>query len=535
MVILLGYARFSLLSFYNKKTQLCRKSYYFKRQSHRKLKLITVKTILFVSFFFLSILFINAQQPGLGPEVEFSKETVQQKIINQVDLLNERMRSEGLNNQRNGVKKQLDGFLLQKDDPITQQFENDKRVSFSYNANGQMTLFEEESWTNTGLWRPVSRLQNTYNNQGFLIETVISEVLFSTLAPTYRYQYNTVNGLVEEVIYSVHGFISWDPSTKMNFTYDNQGIKTETLIYAYSNNQWNQEKKENYFYTSTGQPNKTDFYFWDNNSQWTQNIIQEWTYDSLGREVLDIKGHYPDPPIEKCETTYNGNHTSKRYFNYYWSGAGYWLLENWYIYFISSDGLTRYTETIDTYNSGLAYKDYSYFDSLSNLVEKDYYNYTYPPNDTSRSRTLISYNDSMAFNNLILPFDHLRYFESSGQYDDCNFQHQRLVDSTESTYTNVNLHRVKTYYWSDSSNPTANEEVLTTGLLVYPNPAKDYLNIELPTSEHASIELYNSLGQLVKQSIIKDQGIQIANLAAGWYSYLIIQGDYQYSGKVVVE
>jgi len=63
------------------------------------------------------------------------------------------------------------------------------------------------------------------------------------------------------------------------------------------------------------------------------------------------------------------------------------------------------------------------------------------------------------------------------------------------------------------------EELATETLSIFPNPAKDILNIKGITSEDSNIEIYNTIGKLVLShySITNNTRIDISNLNSGLY------------------
>jgi len=75
-------------------------------------------------------------------------------------------------------------------------------------------------------------------------------------------------------------------------------------------------------------------------------------------------------------------------------------------------------------------------------------------------------------------------------------------------------------------------------LNIYPNPARDLLNIELETDDAARIEMYNLNGQLMK-AFRSDYGskvqMDISNLAKGLYFLRATQNNEIYSQKLIIE
>ena len=78
---------------------------------------------------------------------------------------------------------------------------------------------------------------------------------------------------------------------------------------------------------------------------------------------------------------------------------------------------------------------------------------------------------------------------------------------------------------------TANELALQWGLEVYPNPAKNELNISLrKLSENSAIELYDTQGKLVMEQPLKArQQLDVAHLTKGIYILKI--GDWR--GQII--
>ncbi|MEM7510752.1 MAG: T9SS type A sorting domain-containing protein, partial [Bacteroidota bacterium] len=76
--------------------------------------------------------------------------------------------------------------------------------------------------------------------------------------------------------------------------------------------------------------------------------------------------------------------------------------------------------------------------------------------------------------------------------------------------------------------------------LLYPNPTKGVINIDLRTSEsfaeQASVEVYNSIGQLVKTDAFRFQvQMDVSSLSKGVYVVFLKQGQKQAIRRVVVE
>ena len=81
------------------------------------------------------------------------------------------------------------------------------------------------------------------------------------------------------------------------------------------------------------------------------------------------------------------------------------------------------------------------------------------------------------------------------------------------------------------------EEVAKKALKSFPNPANDFVTIELPISGNADVTVYNQLGNRVKDiktHIDKFLNICISDLQNGIYTVRIMSGNNVYTQKIVV-
>ncbi len=83
-----------------------------------------------------------------------------------------------------------------------------------------------------------------------------------------------------------------------------------------------------------------------------------------------------------------------------------------------------------------------------------------------------------------------------------------------------------------------NEKEDNSSILIYPNPATDALNLILKStaSSHSSVEIYNSVGQLLLQSEITGQKstVNISSLSEGVYYCIVKTGEKTFSNKIAV-
>lgn len=79
------------------------------------------------------------------------------------------------------------------------------------------------------------------------------------------------------------------------------------------------------------------------------------------------------------------------------------------------------------------------------------------------------------------------------------------------------------------------EQTSSQYIQIHPNPAKDYIYINLPEKEIKSIKLYNLLGVLLKEQKSNTANMDISSLSAGMYMLSIETGQYLVTKKFVKE
>ncbi len=86
---------------------------------------------------------------------------------------------------------------------------------------------------------------------------------------------------------------------------------------------------------------------------------------------------------------------------------------------------------------------------------------------------------------------------------------------------------------------TSVQDMVQTGLKMYPNPASDWLTLQLPEYLHAStIIFYNSIGQAVKYIKPQDESnlmIEVSDLPKGFYSVVVNDGSKINTQKLIIK
>ncbi|MCX6270801.1 MAG: T9SS type A sorting domain-containing protein [Bacteroidetes bacterium] len=99
---------------------------------------------------------------------------------------------------------------------------------------------------------------------------------------------------------------------------------------------------------------------------------------------------------------------------------------------------------------------------------------------------------------------------------------------------------VTTYTVSESTTGIDGANTSTAGLLVYPNPAREVIHIQLPdaASGGVSVHLFNMAGQqmqVTSQLSSNNMVLETSSLPKGMYLLYVVSGDSKVTKKIVVE
>jgi hypothetical protein len=92
-------------------------------------------------------------------------------------------------------------------------------------------------------------------------------------------------------------------------------------------------------------------------------------------------------------------------------------------------------------------------------------------------------------------------------------------------------------YTSWDYNPSTFVSKHTSNLLkIFPNPARDFIQIDFGSVEHRNVEILNNQGRLVFEGILSNKKkISISNWTSGIYYIKVGDVDSQVIGKLVVQ
>ena len=147
------------------------------------------------------------------------------------------------------LKQRLDQIVYETYSLSTQQWSNDAKVAYTYNADGDVTSAVTYDYSG-GTWVNDLKEECTYNGEGKIIQVIESDWDGSAwqLSKKCEYTYN-VSGYIETKITSLYQSGNWANSLKSDYTYDGNGKLTLDFVSAWSTTKgWITDSKFEYTY-----------------------------------------------------------------------------------------------------------------------------------------------------------------------------------------------------------------------------------------------------------------------------------------------
>lgn len=291
------------------------------------------------------------------------------------------------------------------------------------------------------------------------------------------YNYNVNNKLIEEVYKRLPFQGVPELGNKTNYTYNVNNELIEILDYELVEGVWKLTVKEEIEYDSNNRPSIINEYDWDaDNEVWEIDSKSTVTYNSEGKiEVLNIQVLENSNWIDDSKYTYSYDNNGK-------------LIEE--VYYEAGELRTKVEYQYDSNGNTVIKKDY---DTYSNGSWGDI------------SETTYTYDTTQLMSNFIHPFKDrtgLGYVKRDVAY----------INKLLISYSSDTNRKVYKYEDVTASNTDYNEFQFG----VYPNPAEDFLTVNVENSETLKeINVFNFLGK--KMLTTTNSKFSIQNLSKGIY------------------
>jgi hypothetical protein len=389
------------------------------------------------------------------------------------------------------------------------QWDKDYKSECEYDSLGNLTLNARFDVDSVGEW---TETQQKIMSYFYFPDTVCLEtsewVNWDTDSLEWYvesrdvYEYDDYANLIMHTQYYFYEDLdSLIASRVYKYQYD---FSSNLLYYVYSiwdddNNIWENQTKEEYEYDANNRNTIKELYRWNEDS-WSGKDKIVYTYDAdtiitINYTWDDEDNNWMAESKEESCGEYNQGHYLKHYYEVNeltrtWDGT-YGYESYWDEYGINTSNLEHcWDEVVD-----------NWYVCISELCSVDY---------------------SVAGDYIIWAEDSPYKIDES-QYWEC------LNDETDLT-----LYQNEIYYYTTLST-NSNSIISDSELVVFPNPASDYLEID-NAKEYSSIKIFNTNGNVVLNDIITaNQIIDISILKEGIYVYCLTGYSGVQNGKLIIK
>lgn len=372
----------------------------------------------------------------------------------------------------------------------------------------------------------------TYDNLGKVLQYVDYE--WSTgWQPYYREDFDYDNQNRISLITSYDGSSSWVPDKKELFMYDqttgrlNEKTREDWDI---ANLIWKNDQKRFYTYSPEGWLEFEVAYSWEDTT-WVYSWMNEYTYDAAGNQIERLNSWWGNQMWNNSmldEYSYNGQGLLMEHIYSYWMTPGGWHQSGKYIYTYNANQQVTEELSFEWNGQWDYYSKVEWFYTAA--LDIDYQIFSYYDNggwELSQKLDLI-HDITYSFQDLILPWNMLE--EGGQEY----FAH-KLDKYTMLNYVNGNwtIDSDNDLYYSAYSG-VGLPEALLAGCFVYPNPAVDFILVEVPNGQSSTFSLFDISGKCVlTKQIDQNQPLNICSLPAGVYIWQLQQGKQTFRGKLL--
>lgn len=437
------------------------------------------------------------------------------------------------------------------------------KFEFAYDESGNVTErtysfrdFEENTWIY------YSREQYSFDIQGHLISQFYAQwdatqnvwVNFQKMEVEFDENFNET--LKSSYYWSTEDSM-WMGISRTEKEFDINLNLVATIEYQWEEtlNQWKGLFKEKYDYDSLVNRTLTSKYVWsDADENWIFQVnryLSEYEYDENGRIVKEIM-------LQWDEGSEKWNFANKNVYEYDDQGRQI-VYENARWNYPSDDweNLTKTVNNFDETGNNILYCKYVWDAGLSDWRIRWEFQRAF---DADGRQTLSSFLEWGGIGNMYRGSKSETNFNENGQtlmwanYSwDTNSGEWKGITKTEYTYdeygrnlvilrSNWNVTEKKWQYYNRETYYYFTEIVQETveikteiNVKVYPNPAENYIRIQLPNpAVPAQLEFFNMAGQKMLSAVVL-QGEQVAlhHFKPGVYSYRLIHEQKIFKGKIV--
>jgi hypothetical protein len=434
-------------------------------------------------------------------------------------------------------------FVVSEYNPNTEDWTPVSEFIFQYNSNGLLKDFEVFYWDDlNGDWSGYERWVKYYNSAGN--DTLYIEYNWDSMETQWVFgnkeerSYNENEKKTLNIYYVWNmSDASWQPEHKEAYNYNSVGneVYYERCSYNLQSDDWQAFVRKT---TTYNDQEKIDYRLsiqWnETENQWDSTYKEEYTYENIEYDMQYITYHYLEDhwkAYNKSEYLYGENDSISQFVYYTWDT---YFSDNWRIqYKIEYSYTDNYLDTEIQYSwdNGLsAWQQEIKKEYLYNAIgdQKQYVQYNWDEQWIPNTKHERDYNSSVLFNQLLLPITYENYADES--YSQL-LSHERYIWVEETD--NYRLYSQDMFYYSEYTSGLSfdvNEEVS-----FHPNPASDYIFIELDGNKSVEYSLYSVAGRKVLSGKLnnRNSSINIEAIPSGMYSLVLQTEKGTFNKKIV--
>jgi hypothetical protein len=367
-----------------------------------------------------------------------------------------------------------------------------RRTITSYNTFNQKSRVLREDWNAANnTYSKDRRTDYTYNSQGLVVETAISEYaagVWYTIRKTFSVYNNA--GLLQEIVRQRAMFTgsSLENESKVSYVYDNNSnlIETKFENWNSNNSSWRGRWKTVRTYLANNLLNQSEQFIWSNGN-WGKSRLIDYVYDTQNRIIEELYRSF----------IINTNAYRSSMKNNYQYDANDNIIEeltqaidqnsNW-------QNTVRITRAFTPNNDLLVQLIESYF--ANNWEGKDRIINTY---DSQNNLTRSLEQEKEAWSST---WENKR--EEEFEYDQNNFLTAKEEYTSWNNSAGYFNNRTRLEYICTAINSNIGlAERAPNALSVFPNPLKKAADLTVQSPQEGPYVIYNGLGQVIKEGDLK--------------------------------
>ncbi len=369
------------------------------------------------------------------------------------------------------------------------------------------------SW-NTASWHHNIKEVYTYTNNGTKETNVIRLTKNgSNWVNYYQYtkSYDANNDLILNLFQNWNtGNLVWDDTSKKTHNLDSNQNEIEYEETLYYNATWNPYKKRNASYTSQGIVEKTEQNYNASITAYENKDKFEYFYNASNQLIQLTQSRWIDylnawEHEEKINYSYTNNLVSQKNVTRFHIGNNAW----------NTHPITQYNYTYDVDNNRIDKTELLWNASTSQLRNYRQTLHTYSSNNRIETTRKEWHTATAIWNNK---------FRELTTYDSNNYKTEFILQTFDASITDWENYQKTTYFWALATAVTLQlKENELTNIVVYPNPTKSVINIELETFliEKMNLIIFDNFGKKIQESTINVTGntlqFSLENYKSGLY------------------